>query len=341
MQWTSSAIGHAVIIPPGTAPVSEKLPVATLSGHTPRLSTMRSHIYSFFASLAVHAMLFSALFAFASATSPRMERITVDISLVSLGGSGSGKPSGAGGGGSGQAERDSATTEAAAVPAQVSDNQRSSRTDESVPAETAAPEPQAPAEPSPPIAKEPQAVAKPARKPQKAAIKTQSERTTATKRTRQQRAPASAPQTSGDSKAGVAAKAAGPSGPGTPGDGPGETSGAHGKGGGNTGGSGAGTGGSGAGTAGGYIKANYGYIQRYIRRHLEYPRQARMMHQTGVAQYSFIIEKSGKISNVRMVKSSGFPLLDKAGIKAINDASPLPAPPEPARINMPISFTLQ
>ena len=122
--------------------------------------------------------------------------------------------------------------------------------------------------------------------------------------------------------------------------GPGKENAPYGTGGGKSGGSGGDASGAG-GSAKGYIRANFAYIQRYIRQHLEYPRQARMMFQTGVAHYSFVVEKSGKVSSLRLIKSSGFTLLDKAGEKAINAASPLPAPPEPARITMPISFTLK
>ena len=122
--------------------------------------------------------------------------------------------------------------------------------------------------------------------------------------------------------------------------GPGKETAPYGTGGGKNGGSG-GNASSAGGSAKGYIRANFAYIQRHIRQHLEYPRQARMLFQSGVAHYSFVVEKSGKVSSLRLIKSSGFPLLDKAGEKAISDASPLPAPPEPARITMPISFTLK
>ena len=121
---------------------------------------------------------------------------------------------------------------------------------------------------------------------------------------------------------------------------PGKEAAPSGTGGGKSGGDGGAASGAG-GSAKGYIKANFAYIQRHILQHLEYPPQARMMFQSGVAHYSFVVEKSGKVSSLRLTKSSGFPLLDKAGEKAISAASPLPAPPEPARIAMPIRFTLK
>lgn len=93
--------------------------------------------------------------------------------------------------------------------------------------------------------------------------------------------------------------------------------------------------------SGGYLKANYNYILKHIHKHLRYPRQAEVMQQTGTALYRFYVEKSGKVSQVSVKKSTNFPLLDKAGEKAIKAASPLPPPPEPSFIDIPIHFTLK
>ena len=100
-------------------------------------------------------------------------------------------------------------------------------------------------------------------------------------------------------------------------------------------------GGSGGGTGSGYIKANYNYIYAHIRKHLVYPQQARRMNMTGRTFYSFVIEKDGRVNSVTVHKSSGFALLDEAGLNAIRAASPLPTPPERAHIVMPIDFRLK
>lgn len=110
-------------------------------------------------------------------------------------------------------------------------------------------------------------------------------------------------------------------------------------------GSGSGTGGgSGSGTGGDvnrYIVANYNYILQHIQRQVVYPSQARMMGISGRAVYSFIIRQDGRIEGLTMLSSAGFDSLDAAGLRAIQKASPFPAPPAPARIKVPIVFSLR
>ncbi len=111
-------------------------------------------------------------------------------------------------------------------------------------------------------------------------------------------------------------------------------------------GSGSGTGGgAGSGAGGGgnlshYVAANYSYILAHIQRQVVYPSQARMMGISGKAVYSFIIRQDGHIDSLSLVSSAGFDSLDAAGLKAIRKASPFPAPPAPARIRVPIVFSL-
>ena len=111
-------------------------------------------------------------------------------------------------------------------------------------------------------------------------------------------------------------------------------------------GSGSGTGdGSGSGTGGGgsvshYVAANYSYILAHIQRQVVYPAQARMMGISGKAVYSFVIRQDGHIDNLSLISSAGLDSLDAAGLRAIRKASPFPAPPAPARIKVPIVFSL-
>ncbi len=90
-----------------------------------------------------------------------------------------------------------------------------------------------------------------------------------------------------------------------------------------------------------YITTNYNYILTYIQRQVVYPSQARMMGISGKAVYSFVIRQDGHIDDLSLVSSAGFDALDAAGMKAIRKASPFPAPPAPARIKVPIVFSLQ
>lgn len=78
-----------------------------------------------------------------------------------------------------------------------------------------------------------------------------------------------------------------------------------------------------------------------VRRNLEYPAQARRLHLTGISKFSFIIKLNGRIEDLRLESGSGHHLLDEAARKAIQDAAPFPAPPVPARIVIPIKFSLR
>lgn len=97
-------------------------------------------------------------------------------------------------------------------------------------------------------------------------------------------------------------------------------------------------GGSGGTLSGG---AYFNRIHGLVRKHLQYPRQARRMGMTGTAHYAFTIETNGAVSNAALVKSCGFGILDEAGLKAIRQASPFPPPPKRSDIVMPIDFRLR
>jgi protein TonB len=90
-----------------------------------------------------------------------------------------------------------------------------------------------------------------------------------------------------------------------------------------------------------YIKRNYRYIQRRIRDKLVYPAPARKAGLQGVAELSFTIHEDGRVSAVRVLKSSGHSILDEAAVETIHAAAPFPKPPAPARIAIPIAFRLR
>ena len=105
--------------------------------------------------------------------------------------------------------------------------------------------------------------------------------------------------------------------------------------------SGGGGGGGGNGTAAGYVKANYSYILKHIRRNMSYPPQAKKQGITGTVGVTFTITKSGQATNISISKSSGDLSLDQAAAAAVKRASPFPAPPEAARINVSLTFGLR
>jgi protein TonB len=90
-----------------------------------------------------------------------------------------------------------------------------------------------------------------------------------------------------------------------------------------------------------YIKRNYRYIQRRIRDKLVYPAPARKAGIQGVTELSFTIHEDGRVSAVRVLKSSGHVVLDEAAVDTIYAAAPFPKPPASARIAIPIAFRLR
>jgi protein TonB len=95
------------------------------------------------------------------------------------------------------------------------------------------------------------------------------------------------------------------------------------------------------GAADGYLKANYEYIKKRIRKNLVYNPQAKRMGLTGTATISFVIGRNGQANNIEVAVSSGYESLDESALAAVRRASPFSPPPAPARIVIPIIFSLK
>jgi protein TonB len=108
-----------------------------------------------------------------------------------------------------------------------------------------------------------------------------------------------------------------------------------------SGGGGSGGGSGGGGDTAGYLKGNYEYIKRRIRQHLVYHPQAKRLGIQGTVTVAFIIGADGQARNASVTKTSGHNMLDESALRAVNSASPFPPPPNPARIVVPISFSLK
>ena len=86
-------------------------------------------------------------------------------------------------------------------------------------------------------------------------------------------------------------------------------------------------------------------VRSKIERHKTYPRRATLQQIQGIVVVHFIITLEGTIKGIDVVQSSGFTVLDQAGLKAVKDASPFPRPPEDffqtaVFIEVPIVFEL-
>jgi protein TonB len=98
---------------------------------------------------------------------------------------------------------------------------------------------------------------------------------------------------------------------------------------------------AGQGSSAGYLKGNYEYIKRRVRQYLVYSPQAKRMGIQGMVTVSFTIQQDGRVRDVAVSKSSGYSLLDESALEAVRSASPFAAPPEPARVIMPVQFSLR
>lgn len=96
-----------------------------------------------------------------------------------------------------------------------------------------------------------------------------------------------------------------------------------------------------SGSSAGYLKGNYEYIKKRVRQYLVYNPQAKRMGIQGMVTVSFTIQQDGRVRDVAVSKSSGYPLLDESALEAVRSAAPFAAPPEPARVIMPVQFSLR
>ena len=111
--------------------------------------------------------------------------------------------------------------------------------------------------------------------------------------------------------------------PGTPGTGGGPSTGD----GAGQGAAGAGQGAVGDGPAGSPGDDYLERVRRWIKQFQHYPREATRQKQEGTALLDVTLARDGTVLGVALERSSGYPLLDQAAIKAVLDASPVPAFP--------------
>lgn len=90
-----------------------------------------------------------------------------------------------------------------------------------------------------------------------------------------------------------------------------------------------------------YLKDHFGYIRDTIMKNLSYPSSARRMGWEGKVLVSFIINNDGFVSDIKIVESSGFGVLDRNAVETVKKSSPFPKPPVRAVLIMPVVYKLR
>lgn len=90
-----------------------------------------------------------------------------------------------------------------------------------------------------------------------------------------------------------------------------------------------------------YLKEHFAYIRDLIMKHLAYPQMARKMGWKGKVIVAFVIRENGTVENSRVVRSSGYDVLDHNTLKTIREAQPFPRPPVKAELVIPIVYKLE
>jgi protein TonB len=89
-------------------------------------------------------------------------------------------------------------------------------------------------------------------------------------------------------------------------------------------------------------EAQFSVISKLVREHLEYPYLARRLGWEGEVLLFFRLNPTGEVEEIKVLKSSGFEVLDKSAVNAVKRASKhFPRPNQIVLIKLPIQFKLE
>jgi len=89
-----------------------------------------------------------------------------------------------------------------------------------------------------------------------------------------------------------------------------------------------------------YVNEYFLFIRERIVRSLVFPPAARRMGWSGRVLVSFIVCRDGQVSEIRIVESTGYPVLDRSVVDTIRKVAPFPKAPVEAELTMPIVYRL-
>jgi protein TonB len=79
-------------------------------------------------------------------------------------------------------------------------------------------------------------------------------------------------------------------------------------------------------------------IRKRIESRKTYPLMARRRGWEGEVVVELVLSGAGELEGLRLLRHSGFPLLDRATLTAVRAA--VPFPPVPGRVKIPVSYRL-
>jgi periplasmic protein TonB len=89
-----------------------------------------------------------------------------------------------------------------------------------------------------------------------------------------------------------------------------------------------------------YLSEHFAYIKTIIQENITYPARAQRMGWQGKVIVDFIITKNGKATDIKIIQSSGFDVLDDNVVKTVEAVAPFPMPPVTAELRVPIIYKL-
>jgi protein TonB len=82
-------------------------------------------------------------------------------------------------------------------------------------------------------------------------------------------------------------------------------------------------------------------IRTDFARHFSYPRLARLRGWEGEVRLGFTVDGSGRITDIRIARSSGYPTLDNAARDALERVRRVTAPLRPTVLELPVLYQLE
>jgi protein TonB len=91
-----------------------------------------------------------------------------------------------------------------------------------------------------------------------------------------------------------------------------------------------------------FLRERLSVISNIVQRHIDYPPIARRMGWEGKVLVSFVLEPNGDIRDLKVLKGSGYEVLDREALDAIRRSyKDFPKPPVSVVVKLPISFRLE